>query len=189
MQRSNQKLRLYSDVIAVWRDKTSSSTSRDSIGISRKTGSGNYCQTLSAIQRSDQKLGPFSVVIPVWRDKTSSSTSRDSIGISRKTASGNYCKTLSAIQRSDQKLWLFSAVIAVLRGKTCFSTSRDSIYSIRKQASETTVNIGARSNDWIKSYGLFQLQFRSCATRPPLQLVGIPYIVLGNRPLKITVHF
>jgi len=153
----------------VWRDKTSSSTSRDSIGISRKTGSENYCQTLSAIQRSDQKLGPVSAVIPVWRDKTSSSMSRDSIGISRKTASGNYCKTLSAIQRSDQKLWLFSAVIAVLHGKTCSSTSRDSIYSTRKQASKTIVNIGARSNNLIKSYGLFQLQFRSCATRPPLQ--------------------
>jgi hypothetical protein len=34
---------------------TSSSTSRDSIGTTRKTASGNYCKTLRAIQRLDQK--------------------------------------------------------------------------------------------------------------------------------------
>jgi hypothetical protein len=66
---------------------TSTSTSRDSIGTTRKTASGNYCETLSSIQRSDQKLWPFSTFIPVWRDMTSTSTSRDSIGNTRKTAS------------------------------------------------------------------------------------------------------
>jgi len=94
----------FSAVIPVWRDKTSSSTSRDSIGSTRKQASGNYCKYLRSIQRSDQKLWPFSDVIPVSRDKTSSSTSRDSIGTSRKMSSGNYCQTLSASQRSDQKL-------------------------------------------------------------------------------------
>jgi hypothetical protein len=68
---------------------TSSSTCRDSIGTTRKTASGNYCKTLSAIQRSDQMLSPFSPVIPVWLHKASSSTNWDSIGTTRKTASGN----------------------------------------------------------------------------------------------------
>jgi len=83
---------------------TSSSTSRDSIGTTRKTASGNYSETLSAIQRSDQMLWPFSPVIPACLHKASSSTSRDSISTTRKTASGNYCETLSAIQLSDQML-------------------------------------------------------------------------------------
>jgi hypothetical protein len=61
----DQKLRLFSAVILVWRDKTSSSRSRDSIGTSRKTGYGNYYKTLRAIQLSNQKLRPFSTVIPV----------------------------------------------------------------------------------------------------------------------------
>jgi len=43
-------------VILVWRHKTSSSTSRDSIDSTRKWASGNYCKYLSAIQQSDQKL-------------------------------------------------------------------------------------------------------------------------------------
>jgi len=59
------KVKALSAVILVWRDKTSSLMSRDSIGTSRKTGSGNNCKTLRAIQRSDQKLWPFSTVIPV----------------------------------------------------------------------------------------------------------------------------
>ena len=67
---------------------------KDSMGNTRKTASGNYCKTLSAIQRSDQKLWPFSAVIPVWRDKTSSSTSRDSMGSTRKMDSENYCKNI-----------------------------------------------------------------------------------------------
>jgi hypothetical protein len=46
----------FSAVILVWSDKTSSSRSRDSIGTSRKTGSGNYCNTLSSIKRSDQNI-------------------------------------------------------------------------------------------------------------------------------------
>jgi hypothetical protein len=106
--------------------------SRDSIGISRKTGSANYCKTLSAIQLLDQKLWHFSVVIPVWLDKISSSPSRDSIGTSRKTGSGNYCKTLSAFQLSDRKLWTFSAYIPVWRDKNSSSTSRVSIGTLRK---------------------------------------------------------
>jgi len=81
-------------------------------GTSRKTGSGNYCKTLNAIQRWDQKFSPFSAVIPVWRDKTSSSPSRDSKGTSRKTASGKYFKTLSVIQRSDQNFWPFYSGLA-----------------------------------------------------------------------------
>jgi hypothetical protein len=54
-----------SAVILVWLNKVSSSMSRNSIGNTRKTASGNYCETFSAIQRSDQMLLPFSVVIPV----------------------------------------------------------------------------------------------------------------------------
>jgi hypothetical protein len=81
-----------SDFIPVWRDKTTISTSRDSIGNTRKTASRNYCKTFRAIQRSDQKLWQFSPVIPVWLHKASSSTSKDSIGTTRKTASGNYSK-------------------------------------------------------------------------------------------------
>jgi hypothetical protein len=114
---------------------TSTSTSRDSIGTTRKTASGNYCETLSAIQRSDQMLSPFSPVIPVWGDMTSTSSNWDSIGNTRKIASGNYCKTWSAIQRSDQKLWPFSAFIPVWRDMTSSSTSRDFIGTTRKTAS------------------------------------------------------
>jgi len=105
------------------------------LGNSRKTGSGNYCKTLNAIQRWDQKLWPFSAVIPVWQDKTSSSSSRDSKGTSRKSASENYCKSLSAIQRSDQKFWPFSAVIPVWQDKTSSSPSKDSKGTSRKTSS------------------------------------------------------
>jgi hypothetical protein len=56
IQRSDQKLWRFSVVIPVWGDKTSSSSSRDSIGRTRKRASGNYCKYLRAIQRSDQKL-------------------------------------------------------------------------------------------------------------------------------------
>jgi len=106
------------------------------IGSTRKTASGNYCKTWSAIQRSDQNLWPFSAFIPAWRDMTSSSTSRDSIGTTRTTASGNYCETVSAIQRSDQMLWPFSPVIPAWLHKASSSTSRDSISTTRKTASE-----------------------------------------------------
>jgi hypothetical protein len=147
--------------------------SRDSRGTTRKMASRNYCKTLSMMQRSDQKLMPFLAVISVWRDKTSSSTSKDSIGTTRKTASENYYKTLSVIQRSDQKLWPFSTLILAWREKTSSSTSRDSIGTTRKRPLKTIVKIWARSNDRIKSYGLFQLLFRSSAPRHPLQRVGI----------------
>ena len=75
----------------VQRDHTSSSSSRDSIGTTRKTASGNQCKTWSTIQRSDQNLWPLSAFISVQRHHTSSSTSRDSIGNTLKTASGNQC--------------------------------------------------------------------------------------------------
>jgi hypothetical protein len=143
---------------------TCTSTSSDSIGNTRKTASGNYCKTWSAIQRSNQKLLPFSAFIPVWRDMTSSSTSRDSIGTTRKTASENYCETVSAIQRSDQMLSPFSPVIPVWLHKASSSTSRDSIGTTRKRPLETTVKFGARSNGRIIKYGPFQLLFRSGAT-------------------------
>jgi hypothetical protein len=108
---------------------------RDSISNTRKTPSGNYCKTWSAIQRSDQNLLPFSAFIPAWRHMTSSSTSRDSIRTTRKTASGNYCETVRAIQRSDQMLSPFSHVIPVWLHKASSSTSRDSIGTTRKTAS------------------------------------------------------
>jgi len=87
IQWSDQKVLPFSTVIPVWRDKTSYSSSRNSIGNTRKAAFENYCKTLSAIQRSDQKLWPYSTVIPVWSDKTSYSSSRNSIGNTRKTAS------------------------------------------------------------------------------------------------------
>jgi hypothetical protein len=174
IQRSDQKLWPFSVVIPVWRDKTSSSASRESIGTSWKTGSGNYCKTLSAIQLSDQKLWPFSAVIPVWRYKTSSSPSRHSIGTSRNTGSGNYCKTLSAIQRSDQKLWPFSAVIPVWRDKTYSSRSRESIGYFNENRLRKLLQNFERDHGRIKSYGPFQLLFWSGATRPPPQREGIP---------------
>jgi hypothetical protein len=52
----DQKLSLFSAVIPVWRDKTSTSTSRESIGTSRKTGSGNYCKTLNTIPAVGSKV-------------------------------------------------------------------------------------------------------------------------------------
>jgi hypothetical protein len=92
IKRSDQMLWPFSTVIPVWLHKASSSTSRDCIGTTRKTDSGNYCETLIAIQRSDRKLCPFSPFIAVWLHKASSATSKDSIGTTRKTASGNYSK-------------------------------------------------------------------------------------------------
>jgi len=55
IQRSDQMLWPFSAVIPVWLNKASSSRSRDSIANTRKTASGNYCKTLSAIHRSDKK--------------------------------------------------------------------------------------------------------------------------------------
>jgi hypothetical protein len=71
IQRSDQKLCPFSDVLPVWRNKTSSSPSRDSIGYTRKTVSRKYYKSLSSIQRSDQNLWPFLVVISVRRGKPS----------------------------------------------------------------------------------------------------------------------
>jgi hypothetical protein len=134
---------------------TSSSTSRASICTTSKTASGNYCETLSAIQRSDQMLWPFSPVIQVWHHKASSSTIRDSISNTRKTASGNYCKTWSTIQRSDQKLWPFSAFIPVWRDMTSTSTSRDSIGNTRKTASRNYCNLERDPTVGSKNMALF----------------------------------
>ena len=44
IQQSDQKLWPFSAFISVWRDMTSSSTSRDSIRNTRETVSGNYCK-------------------------------------------------------------------------------------------------------------------------------------------------
>jgi hypothetical protein len=55
IERSDEKLLPFSAVISVWLDKTSSSSSRDSIRTSRETASENYSKSLSAIQRSDKK--------------------------------------------------------------------------------------------------------------------------------------
>jgi hypothetical protein len=65
IQLSDQKLWLFSAVFLFWRDNTSSSTSKDAIGNTRKMTFENYNKTLSAIQPSDQKLWPFSTVILV----------------------------------------------------------------------------------------------------------------------------
>jgi hypothetical protein len=56
IQRWDQKLRPFSNVIPVWSDKTSYSASRDSMGNTMKTASGNYCKTFMAIQRIASKV-------------------------------------------------------------------------------------------------------------------------------------
>jgi len=143
IQRSYQKFWPSWVVILVLRDKTSSSSSGDSISTSRKTASGNSSKNLSSIQRSDQKLWPFSAVIPVWRDKTSSFRSGDSIGTTRKTASGNSCKTWVRSNSQIKSYDLFSCysglarqglLFPVWRDKTSSSTSKDSIHTTRKMA-------------------------------------------------------
>ena len=113
----------------------------DSICISRKMGSRNYCKYLSAIQCTDQKLRLFSIIISVWRDKTYSSRSRDSIGTSRKTGCGNYYKALSAIQWSDQKLRPFQLLFR--SGATRPPLKLVGIPEVLqgKRAPETTVSI------------------------------------------------
>jgi hypothetical protein len=130
--RSDQKLDPFSPFILVWRDRTFTSLSRDSIATTkkmeswnswhddtcsslssasfatkRKIASPNYCKTLSTIQRSDQKLELYSLVTLVYRDWTFASQSRDSIGTTRKMASRNSCKNSGVIQRSDQTLRRF----------------------------------------------------------------------------------
>ena len=125
IQRSHQKLCPFSTIIPVWRDKTSSSTSRDSIGGARKRASRKYCKYWSAIQRSNQKLWHFHLLF--W-----SGAATPPLQLER--ASRKYCKYWSAIQRSNQKLWHFSSVILVWRCNTSSSTSRDSIGSPRNRA-------------------------------------------------------
>ena len=39
----------------------------------------------------------------------------------------------------------------------------------------------------MKSYGPFQLLFRSGATRPPIHRVGIPSVIQGKRRLETSV--
>jgi hypothetical protein len=149
-------------------------TTRDFIGGTTTTASGNSCKTLSAIQRSDQKLYPFSAVIPVWRVKTSSSSSRDYIGITRKTAFENYCKSFSAIQRSDQKLWHVSAVIAVCALRRALQRVGIPYVLHGKHPPETRVIVCAQSNDRIKSYGMFQQLFQCGVTGCAPERLGIP---------------
>jgi len=112
---------------------------------------------------------------------------RDSMGNTMKTTSGNYCTTFIAIQRSDQKLLPFSTVIPVWSDKT--PIHRVGIPSViqGKRPPETSVKLSWRSNGRIKSYGPFQLLFRSGATRPPIHRVGIPWVVQGKRTTETTV--
>jgi len=65
IQLLDQNLWPFWAIIPFWRDKTSYSTSRDSIGNTRETVSENYLKTVTAIQRMDQKLWPFWAVITV----------------------------------------------------------------------------------------------------------------------------
>ena len=104
-------------------------------------------------------------------------------------ASRNYCKYWSAIQRSDQKLWHFSAVIPVWCHKTSSSSGRASIGNKSKWISRIYGNCLSMINGLIKSYGAFQLLFRSGVKRPPLQRVRIPQVVEGNETPETTVNF
>jgi len=109
------------------------------------------------------------------------------MGNTMKMASGNYCKTSMAIQRSDQKLWPISTVIPVWSDKTSYSSSRDSLGNTRKTASGNYSKFSWRSNGRSKSYGPFQQLFRSGATTPPINRVGIPWVIQWKWPPKTTV--
>jgi hypothetical protein len=82
---------------------------------------------------------------------------------------------------------LFSSYSSLARQGLLFH-QLDSIGTSRKTASATTVILWAGSNGRIKSYGTFQLLFWSRTTRPPLQRVGIPYVVQENRLPETTVN-
>jgi len=56
-----------------------------------------------------------------------------------------------------------------------------------KRPPETTVKHSWRSNGRIKSYGPFQLLFRSGATRPHIHRVGIPSVIQGKQPPETSV--
>ena len=92
-----------------------------------------------------------------------------------------------ANQRSDQKLWPFSTVIPVWSDKTSYSSSRDSTGNTMKTAFGNYWKLSWRSNSRIKSYGPFQLLFRSRATWRPIHRVGIPTVIQGKRPTETTV--
>jgi len=157
------------------------------MGNTRKTASGNYCKTLSAIQRSDQKLWPYSAVIPVWRDKTSFSTSRDSIGNTRKRPPETTVKLLA---RSNGRIKRYGPFQLLFRsGETRPPIHRVGIPSViqGKQPPETSVKLSWRSNGRIKSDGPFELLFWSGATTPPIHWVGIPSVIQGKQPPKTTV--
>ena len=173
---------LFLVVIPVCSDKTSSSTSRDSIGTSRKTGSGNYCKTLRAIQRSDQSYSPFQMLVRFG--KTRPPLQR--VGIPQVVqGNGPPETTVKLLARSNDWIKRYGAFQLLFRsGATRRRLHRVGIPQVvqGKVLPETTVNIVKRSTGRIRSYGLFQQQLRSCATRPPLQLVGIPQVVQGNWP-------
>jgi hypothetical protein len=81
----------------------------------------------------------------------------------------------------------FSAVIPVWRHKTSSSSGRASIGNKRKRVSGYYGNCLSTINGLIKSYRAFELLFWYRATRPPLQVVGLPYVVQGNGPRETTV--
>jgi hypothetical protein len=56
IQRSDQKLWPFSAFIPVSLDKTTSSTSRDSIGNKRETFSGNYCKKYESDSTVESKV-------------------------------------------------------------------------------------------------------------------------------------
>jgi len=61
IQRSDQKLWAFS-AIPVWRNKTSSWTSRDSIGTTRKTASWNSCKIWARSNGRIKSYGPFQLL-------------------------------------------------------------------------------------------------------------------------------
>jgi len=170
----DQKLSLFSAVIPVWRDKTSTSPSRESIGTSRKTGSGNYCKTLSSFQLSDQRLRPFQLLF--WSGATRPPLQR--VGIPYVLQGKRAPETTAKLwERSNGRIKSYGPFQLLFRSSaTTPHLQRVHIPEVLqvKRPPETTVKLWARSNGRIKSYGPFHLLFQSGATRLPIHRVGIP---------------
>jgi len=118
----------------------------------RKAASWNFWA------RSNGRIKSYGALEPILStgDKTSLSPSSHSKATASKTTFGNPGKNLSAMQRSDQQLWHIWADTQVRA--TRHPRHRVAIPSLPqgKQPMETLVNVWARSNGRIKSYGAFE---------------------------------
>jgi len=174
IQRADQKFRPFWAVIVVWRDKTSYSTSRDSIAISRKMASRNYWKPWA---RSNSRIKIYCLFQLLFRSGARRPPLQR-VGILKGLQGKRPPETTVKLWAcSNGRIKSYGPFQMLDRsGETRLPLQRVGIPWVLqgKRPPETTVKLWARSNSGIISYGPFQLLYRSGSTRPPLQRVGIP---------------